>query len=168
MLPSLQVCLIFFLRLALSQLLVNTIGYWIFFHWILTENNSKLFLQALKQFPREKVQVATKFGIAGMGPTSMIVKGTPEYVRACCEASLKRLDTEYIDLYYQHRVDTSIPIEETVDFLYFMFSWIEFFCLLIRIQKLSTVLFSVVLWFFFFLNGHWLNSLICALILLYL
>ncbi|KAJ8632851.1 hypothetical protein MRB53_026187 [Persea americana] len=70
--------------------------------------------KALKQLPREKVQLATKFGIVGMGPTSMTVKGTPEYVRACCEASLKRLDVEYIDLYYQHRVDTSIPIEETI------------------------------------------------------
>lgn len=76
-------------------------------------------MQALKQLPREKVQLATKFGIVGMGPTSMTVKGTPEYVRACCEASLKRLEVEYIDLYYQHRVDTSIPIEETVDFIVF-------------------------------------------------
>ena len=70
--------------------------------------------QALKQLPREKVQPATKFGIAGMGPDGMIVKGTPEYVRSCCEGSLKRLDVDYIDLYYQHRVDTSVPIEETV------------------------------------------------------
>lgn len=42
------------------------------------------------------------------------IKGTPEYVRSCCEASLKRLDVEYIDLYYQHRVDQTVPIEETV------------------------------------------------------
>lgn len=42
------------------------------------------------------------------------VKGTPEYVRGCCEASLKRLDVDYIDLYYLHRVDTSVPIEDTV------------------------------------------------------
>ena len=47
------------------------------------------------------------------------IKGTPEYVRECCEASLKRLDVKYIDLYYQHRVDTSIPIEDTVSFEYF-------------------------------------------------
>lgn len=45
----------------------------------------------------------------------MTVNGTPEYVRSCCEASLKRLDIDYIDLYYQHRTDTSIPIEETVN-----------------------------------------------------
>lgn len=44
----------------------------------------------------------------------MRVKGTPEYVRECCEASLKRLDVDYIDLYYQHRVDQSVPIEDTV------------------------------------------------------
>lgn len=65
--------------------------------------------------PREKVQVATKFGIVGIGPDHrIIVKGSPAYVRSCCEASLKRLDVDYIDLYYQHRVDTSVPIEETV------------------------------------------------------
>ena len=45
----------------------------------------------------------------------MTVKGTPGYVRSCCEASLKRLDIDYIDLYYQHRSDTSTPIEETVN-----------------------------------------------------
>ncbi|ONI26397.1 hypothetical protein PRUPE_1G022200 [Prunus persica] len=43
------------------------------------------------------------------------VKGTPEYVRACCEASLKRLAVSYIDLYYQHRVDVSVPIEDTIE-----------------------------------------------------
>lgn len=74
-----------------------------------------LLFQALKQLPREKIQLATKFGIAGVAfPPSMTVKGTPEYVRSCCEASLKRLDVDYIDLYYQHRVDTTVPIEETV------------------------------------------------------
>jgi aryl-alcohol dehydrogenase-like predicted oxidoreductase len=42
------------------------------------------------------------------------VCGRPEYVRACCEASLHRLGLDYIDLYYQHRVDTTVPIEDTV------------------------------------------------------
>lgn len=42
------------------------------------------------------------------------VKGTPEYVRQCCEVSLKYLDVDYIDLYYQHRVDISVLIEDTV------------------------------------------------------
>lgn len=64
--------------------------------------------------PREKIQLATKFGVFKMEFPRMIVKGTPEYVRSCCEASLKRLGVDYIDLYYQHRVDTSVPIEETV------------------------------------------------------
>jgi aryl-alcohol dehydrogenase-like predicted oxidoreductase len=68
----------------------------------------------LKQLPREKIQVATKFGIQRVGFPHMTVSGSPDYVRSSCEASLKRLDVEYIDLYYQHRVDTTIPIEETV------------------------------------------------------
>ncbi|XP_031248942.1 probable aldo-keto reductase 1 [Pistacia vera] len=77
-------------------------------------SNEVMVGKALKQLPREKIQLATKCGIAGMTPTGMIVKGTPEYVRSCCEASLKRLGVEYIDLYYQHRIDTTIPIEETI------------------------------------------------------
>ncbi|GMH07807.1 hypothetical protein Nepgr_009647 [Nepenthes gracilis] len=75
--------------------------------------NEVLVGKALKQLPREKVQLATKFGIVSLAP-ELIVKGTPEYVRSCCEASLKRLDVEYIDLYYQHRVDPCVPIEETM------------------------------------------------------
>ncbi|KAJ0015301.1 hypothetical protein Pint_20519 [Pistacia integerrima] len=71
-------------------------------------------IAALKQLPREKIQLATKFGILGLGSTDVKVKGTPEYVRSACEGSLQRLGVEYIDLYYQHRIDTSIPIEETV------------------------------------------------------
>jgi len=67
----------------------------------------------LKELPREKIQLATKFGIV---PSSggMVVNGKPEYVRACCEASLERLGVDYIDLYYQHRIDQTTPIEETV------------------------------------------------------
>ncbi|KAG4928912.1 hypothetical protein JHK85_055398 [Glycine max] len=64
--------------------------------------------KALKQLPREKIQIATKFGITKIDSSGMFVKGTPEYARSCCEASLKRLGVEYIDLYYQHRVDLSI------------------------------------------------------------
>lgn len=64
---------------------------------------------------RKKVILATKFGnIRGSDGTFLGVNGRPEYVRAACDASLKRLGTEYIDLYYQHRVDLTIPIEETV------------------------------------------------------
>lgn len=88
---------------------------WISFVKIAYDFYGHLILKALKELPREKIQLATKFGIADFDPvTGTIIKGTPEYVRSCCEASLKRLDVEYIDLYYQHRVDTSVPIEETV------------------------------------------------------
>ena len=58
--------------------------------------------------------MATKFGIVRSEGFAFGINGTPEYVRACCEASLKRLDVDYIDLYYQHRVDVSVPIEDTV------------------------------------------------------
>jgi len=75
--------------------------------------NETLLGRALGRLPRGQVQVATKFGI-GQGAAGMTVCGTPEYVRACCEASLRRLDAGYIDLYYQHRVDTTFPIEDTV------------------------------------------------------
>jgi len=64
---------------------------------------------------RGEVVLATKFGIVrGPDPTTRSVNGRPEYVRAACDASLKRLGVEVIDLYYQHRVDPSTPIEETV------------------------------------------------------
>ncbi|PQM42215.1 putative aldo-keto reductase 1 [Prunus yedoensis var. nudiflora] len=77
--------------------------------------NEVLIGKALKQLPREKIQLATKFGITGtVDPPTIVIKGTPEYVRSACEASLKRLGVDYIDLYYQHRVDTSVPIEETI------------------------------------------------------
>ncbi|KAK1435316.1 hypothetical protein QVD17_01077 [Tagetes erecta] len=74
--------------------------------------NEILIGKALKGVKREEVQLATKFGIkllGSMGPLE--IHGEPEYVRACCEASLKRLDVDYIDLYYAHRIDTKIPIE---------------------------------------------------------
>ncbi|XP_058085793.1 probable aldo-keto reductase 1 isoform X3 [Magnolia sinica] len=77
--------------------------------------NEILVGKALKQLPRQKIQLATKFGIVKLDKNSFKVKGTPEYVRACCEASLKHLGEDYIDLYYQHRVDTSVPIEETMN-----------------------------------------------------
>lgn len=73
-----------------------------------------IFLQALKQLPREKIQVATKFGVVGFDAKGVVVNGKPEYVRACCEESLERLGVDYIDLYYQHRIDKTVPIEETV------------------------------------------------------
>lgn len=65
---------------------------------------------------REQVFLATKFGIVRdlADPTMRGVNGRPEYVRASCDASLKRLGVDHIDLYYQHRVDPNVPIEETV------------------------------------------------------
>jgi len=64
---------------------------------------------------RDKVFLATKFGIVRTNdPLVRGVNGRPEYVRSCCDASLKRLGATVIDLYYQHRVDPNTPIEETV------------------------------------------------------
>lgn len=64
---------------------------------------------------REEVVLATKFGIKRDNDGGWLgVDGSPEYVRASCDASLQRLGTDYIDLYYQHRPDPNIPIEETV------------------------------------------------------
>jgi aryl-alcohol dehydrogenase-like predicted oxidoreductase len=64
---------------------------------------------------RDAVILATKFGnVRGADGSFQGVNGHPDYVRACCEASLKRLGVEMIDLYYQHRVDPSTPIEDTI------------------------------------------------------
>ena len=63
---------------------------------------------------RDRVVLATKFGQGRDPDGHPFVKGRPEYVIAACEASLRRLGVETIDLYYQHRVDPAVPIEETV------------------------------------------------------
>ena len=64
---------------------------------------------------REQVVLATKFGNERRPDGSWVgINGRPEYVRAACEASLERLGVDVIDLYYQHRVDKTVPIEETV------------------------------------------------------
>jgi aryl-alcohol dehydrogenase-like predicted oxidoreductase len=65
---------------------------------------------------RDEVVVATKFGIQRdpNDPSVRGINGRPEYVERACDASLRRLAVEYIDLYYQHRVDPDVPIEETV------------------------------------------------------
>jgi len=76
--------------------------------------NEQLIGKALKG-KREQVVLATKFGNERRADGSFVgINGRPEYVRACCDASLQRLQTDHIDLYYQHRVDSSVPIEETV------------------------------------------------------
>ena len=65
---------------------------------------------------RDKVVIATKFGIVRdpAVPTWRSLNGTPEYAKACCETSLKRLGVETIDLYYLHRADPKVPIEDSV------------------------------------------------------
>ncbi len=77
--------------------------------------NEELVGRAL-QGRREKVVLATKFGIERDPDNAQMrgINGRPEYVKAACEASLKRLQTDQIDLYYQHRVDPNVPIEDTV------------------------------------------------------
>ncbi|XP_057527041.1 perakine reductase-like [Amaranthus tricolor] len=76
-------------------------------------DNEIMIGKALKELPREKIQLATKFGCFKIGDV-FGVKGNPDFVRKSCEGSLKRLGVDYIDLYFQHRVDTSVPIEETM------------------------------------------------------
>lgn len=77
--------------------------------------NEELVGRALRG-KRDRVIIATKFGNVRdpSDPAKRSISGTPEYVRQACDASLRRLGVETIDLYYQHRVDTHTPIEETV------------------------------------------------------
>src|SRR6202051_2972021 len=76
--------------------------------------NERLLGKVLKS-RRNQVVLATKFGIVrGADGASFAINGTPAHVRAACDASLKRLGVDHIDLYYQHRVDPRVAIEETV------------------------------------------------------
>ena len=78
-------------------------------------NNEEILAKALKG-QRESVVLASKFGNLRGQPWARgrEVDGRPEYVAVACEASLKRLQTDYLDLYYLHRVDPQVPIEETI------------------------------------------------------
>lgn len=76
--------------------------------------NEILVGKALKCLPRERIQLATKFGVHVNNEGKVGICGTADYVRKACEDSLQRLGMDYIDLYYQHRVDKRVPIEETV------------------------------------------------------
>ncbi len=76
--------------------------------------NERLVGRAIKGHRREVI-LATKFGnVRDERGNFLGVNGAPEYVRQCCDASLRRLGVDEIDLYYQHRVDPKVPIEETV------------------------------------------------------
>jgi len=76
--------------------------------------NEKLVGHAIRD-RRDRVVLATKFGnVRNAQGQSLGIRGDPEYVRQACDASLERLGVDHIDLYYQHRVDTKVPIEETV------------------------------------------------------
>ncbi|CAL5391887.1 unnamed protein product [Camellia sinensis] len=75
--------------------------------------NEILLGKALKGGMRDKVELASKFG-SHFAEGKTEIRGDPAYVRAACEASLKRLDMDCIDLYYQHRIDTRVPIEITM------------------------------------------------------
>jgi aryl-alcohol dehydrogenase-like predicted oxidoreductase len=75
--------------------------------------NEELIARAVKGH-RHKYVIASKFGNLRAADGSPTSDGRPEYVKACCERSLKRLETDFIDLYYIHRVDPTVPIEDTV------------------------------------------------------
>jgi aryl-alcohol dehydrogenase-like predicted oxidoreductase len=76
--------------------------------------NEQLVGRAIKG-KRDRVVLATKFGnVRSPEGAYLGISGAPEYVRKACDASLQRLGTDHIDLYYQHRVDNTVPIEETV------------------------------------------------------
>jgi len=76
-------------------------------------HNEELVGKALKKY-RDRVIIATKFANQVLPDGKRAINGRPEYVRSACDASLKRLGVDHIDLYYQHRVDKKVPIEETV------------------------------------------------------
>jgi len=77
--------------------------------------NEELLRKALRGARRDQVTLATKFGNVRAADGAFLgVDGRPEYVRKAAEASLKRLGVDHVDLYYQHRVDPQVPIEETV------------------------------------------------------
>lgn len=79
--------------------------------------NEELLGRFLREVPRESVVVATKFGFKLVNGERRGVDSSPENVRHACDGSLSRLGIDHIDLYYQHRVDPNVPIEETVEAL---------------------------------------------------
>jgi aryl-alcohol dehydrogenase-like predicted oxidoreductase len=79
-----------------------------------TGHNEMLIAQVLRHH-RDDITIATKFGnMRRLDGAHLGINGTPEYVKSACDMSLKRLGVDHIDLYYQHRVDPNVPIEDTV------------------------------------------------------
>jgi len=76
--------------------------------------NEILVGKAIKGYPRDKILLATKFGISST-PEGTKVRGDKEYVRQALQGSLERLGVEYVDLYYVHRIDQTVPIEDTIE-----------------------------------------------------
>lgn len=77
-------------------------------------NNEELVGEALKDI-RDKVVIATKFGLKAAGTGTSLMDSRPETIRASVEGSLRRLGTDHIDLYYQHRIDPNVPIEAVAE-----------------------------------------------------
>ncbi|WP_282797423.1 aldo/keto reductase [Streptomyces sp. CC224B] len=77
-------------------------------------HNEELLGRALSGARRARAVIATKFGFANRLGEPPLIRGDAAYVRQACDASLRRLGVDHIDLYYQHRVDPDVPIEETV------------------------------------------------------
>lgn len=96
---------------AIDELGVDTLDSSDMYGW---GHNENLLGQALAGGRRDKVLLITKFGQVQREGGVNGVDGRPEYVIEACDASLKRLDTDVIDLYFQHRIDPSVPIEDTV------------------------------------------------------
>ncbi|MFD7507319.1 aldo/keto reductase [Streptomyces sp. NPDC059850] len=94
--------------LDLGVTLLDTADFYGFGH------NEELLGRALAGPRREQAVVATKFGFANRLGEPTVIRGDAAYVRQACDASLRRLGLDHIDLYYQHRVDPDVPIEETV------------------------------------------------------
>ncbi len=82
-------------------------------------HNEQLLAKAIKSFDRDKIVIATKCGIERRAedPSFFEINNNPQYIKKCCEDSLKRLDVDYIDLYYLHRVNPDTPIEVSMQAL---------------------------------------------------
>jgi aryl-alcohol dehydrogenase-like predicted oxidoreductase len=102
---------------TLSQAIDSGVSFWDTSDIYGPKTNEELLGRYFAKNPeqRNKIVLATKFGIMRNSQGEFLgFNGRPEYVRQACEASLKRLGVDHIDLYYQHRMDPSVPIEETV------------------------------------------------------